>query len=236
MLENLLNYEREAFLWLNGSHNPMADQFWWLFSGKTVWIPLALSFVYLIFSNHRPWKEALAIVVAIAITITLCDQFASSFCKPVFERFRPTHHPDFMNDVQIVFGYRGGRYGFISSHAANAFGFVMFTALLLQKRLYTIIMFAWATLTAYSRIYLGVHFISDIVPGILVGLFLGWFVYKLFIYTTSHFINKDSDPKISEGAPSAFRILYTIMGATIFFMLTVSYLYACNYITALSIK
>jgi len=168
MLETILDYERALFLKLNGAHSMFGDQFMWLFTGFIAWIPAAVGFfVILFYANSKRWKETLLIVLSIAVVIALCDQFSSGFCKPYFARFRPTHHPDFMNDICTVFDYRGGMYGFISSHAANGLGFVTLTSLIFRNRFYTVVSFLWATVSVYSRIYLGVHFISDIVPGIL---------------------------------------------------------------------
>ncbi|MDR1090256.1 MAG: phosphatase PAP2 family protein [Prevotella sp.] len=187
MLEQILEYERSMFFMLNGSDSPFLDRFMWLYTGKVVWLPLAI-FIFVILICKKNWRESLFILLAIALVITLCDQFASHLIKPYFERFRPTHHPGFMEDVKIVFGYRGGRYGFISSHAANAFGFAMFMSLLFRYRIFTIVVFLWAFFTAYTRVYLGVHFISDVVPGALVGLLFGWLVYILYIYVRKKFV------------------------------------------------
>ncbi|MCI7007809.1 MAG: phosphatase PAP2 family protein [Parabacteroides sp.] len=179
MLEQWLVWEREAFFWLNGSDYPFLDHFMWLYSGKVVWLPLALFILYVL-CYKRDWRQSLLLLLMIALTITLCDQFASHVCKPLCMRYRPTHHPDFMAQVKVVFGYRGGLYGFISSHAANAFGFAMLLTLILKNKALGFSLFFWATLTAYSRIYLGVHFITDIIPGALSGLCLGTSVYVLY--------------------------------------------------------
>lgn len=181
MIEKILVYERSAFFALNGSDSVFLDHFMWLYSGKAVWLPLAI-FLLLVLLYKKNWRESLLIILAIVLVVTLCDQFASHLCKPLFTRFRPTHHPDFMEDVKTVFGYRGGRYGFISSHAANAFGFATLLSLIIRDKFLSWTLFLWAVLTAYTRIYLGVHFISDIVPGILVGLCFGYFVYRLYRY------------------------------------------------------
>ena len=180
MLEEILTYERDAFLWLNGSHTPYWDHFMWLFSSKVVWVPLACLILFTLLYK-KPWRETLLILLAIVLVVTLCDQFASHLCKPLFTRFRPTHHPDFVQQVITVYNYRGGLYGFMSSHASNAFGFSLFLSLLMRQRILTLTLFFWACMTAYSRIYLGVHFISDIVPGALVGLFWGWVIYQLYV-------------------------------------------------------
>lgn len=180
MLEQILSFERDAFLLLNGNHTPYLDRFMWLYSGKAVWLPLAF-FILWVLIYKKNWREWLLILLSITLVITLCDQFASHLCKPLFTRFRPTHHPDFMNQVQTVFGYRGGLYGFMSSHAANAFGFATFMSLLFRDRLFTGTIFLWAALTSYSRIYLGVHFLSDIIPGASAGLLFGYWVYWLYV-------------------------------------------------------
>jgi undecaprenyl-diphosphatase len=98
----------------------------------------------------------------------------------LFHRFRPTHHPDFQDWVNTVFDQRGGKYGFISSHAANTFGLATWTALLFRNRWLTATMLLFALLTGYSRIYLGLHFVSDVVVGALVGIGVGYAVYRLY--------------------------------------------------------
>ncbi len=180
MVEKILVYERDLFFMLNGSDSPFLDRFMWLYSGKAVWLPLAF-FILVVLLYKKKWRESILILLAIVLVITLCDQFSSHLCNQLFTRFRPTHHPDFVDQVQTVFGYRGGKYGFISSHAANAFGFATYMSLLFRYRLFTWTIFIWAVLTAYSRVYLGVHFISDIVPGAISGVFFGWLVYWLYV-------------------------------------------------------
>ena len=190
MVEQLLTYEREAFFALNGSDYAFLDRFMWVFTGKVVWLPLAAFLIFMLV-RRKNWREWLLVFLAIALTITLCDQFASHICKPYFLRFRPTHHPDFMDQVKVVFDYRGGKYGFISSHAANAFGFAMLISLILKNRLATWTFFIWAAMTAYTRIYLGVHFITDIIPGALSGLFFGALVYVLYRKVRTRWILAD---------------------------------------------
>ena len=184
MVEKILIYERDAFFALNGSDSAFLDRFMWIFTGKAVWLPLAF-LILLVLIYKKNWRESLLILLAIVLVVTLCAQFASHVCKPVFTRFRPTHHPDFMDQVKTVFGYRGGLYGFISSHAANAFGFATLMALIMRDKLFGWTIFFWAALTAYTRVYLGVHFISDIVPGAISGVFFGYLVYRLYSFSRS---------------------------------------------------
>jgi len=242
MLEKILEYERELFLQLNGIHSLFGDQFMWLYSGFYVWVPLVISFIFILFySNRTRWKEILLIIATLVLAVTLCDQFASHVCKPYFARFRPTYHPDFMNDVMTVFDYRGGKYGFISSHAANGFGFAMLTSLIFRNKLYSILIMLWATVSAYSRIYLGVHFISDIVPGILTGLFVGWIVYRLFIY--SHyklFTNRQMTHELkipaSLEAIKGIKLIASLLVVTVVLIVIISLLCAAELIPAIKLK
>lgn len=188
MLERILDYERDLFLWLNGSDSVLLDHFMWLVSDKLVWIPWILCLLW-VFFYKKNWKEALLIVISIALVITVCDQVASGLFKPLFQRFRPTHHPDFMEDVKILFNYRGGRFGFASSHAANAFGVAAFTALLFKNKVFTFTICVFAFLNAYSRIYLGVHFISDIIAGAMIGVVSGVLVYMLYRWARKRILN-----------------------------------------------
>lgn len=243
MLEKVLDYEENAFLLLNGYHAPFGDQFMWLFSGKVFWMPLAVFFVIMLFyKNKKHWKETLIVLAAIALVITLCDQFASGICKPVFARLRPTHHPEFMDKVQVVFNYRGGRFGFISSHAANAFGFATLTSLIFKYHFYSVMLYLWAIVNSYSRIYLGVHFISDIVAGTIAGLLFGWIVYKLFAFTRKKMlVDKIADGDDPENIPRSYTnerlntILYMLI-ATIIVMLFISLLYVLKFIPPVTIK
>ena len=221
MLEQILEYERETFLWLNGNHNAFWDCFMWLYTGKIVWIPMILFFAFLLFYK-KDWKEALLVVLSIVLVFALCDQFSSHICKPYFARFRPTHHPDFMDYVNIVNGYRGGEYGFISGHAANSFGFATFLLLLFHSRLFTISILTWSTVMVYSRIYLGVHFISDIIAGILVGILLGFGVYRLYILLRHKFLKKnDNSREIYPNSRKKLIILALLV--TIILMLVYSF-------------
>lgn len=190
MVEKILEYERDVFFFLNGSNSPFLDRFMWLYSGKVVWLPLAF-FILCVLIYKKNWRESVLILLAIVLVVTLCDQFASHVCKPIFTRFRPTHHPDFMDQVKVVLGYRGGLYGFISSHAANAFGFATLMALIFRDKVFSWTIFIWAIITAYTRIYLGVHFISDIVPGAISGLIFGYLVYKAYCIARSYVINRE---------------------------------------------
>ena len=98
--------------------------------------------LYIIFKNTK-FTQGLLILVMLVLTVTLADQFSSGLCKPLFMRFRPAQDPEIMYMVNVVNGYRGGAYGFISSHAANTFAVATFVALLIRNCWMTVIMYIW---------------------------------------------------------------------------------------------
>ncbi len=192
MLEKELHLERDLFLLLNGNHSPFWDNVMYIYSYMFSWVPFYLCFIF-IFAYKKNWKEFLLACAAVGLIVLFCDQLSSGIAKPFFQRFRPTHHPDFENIVNIVFNYRGGNYGFFSGHAANSFGFATLITLMFRNKVLTITMFVFAIITAYSRIYLGVHFISDIVVGTIVGIFCGILVYELYILGRKYWLKIPSE-------------------------------------------
>jgi undecaprenyl-diphosphatase len=133
-----------------------------------------------VFIHKKNWKEIVCVVVAVIFLICFTDLISSGIFKPLFHRPRPTHHPDFMYQVKTVYDYRGGLYGFISGHAANSFGFATFCALIFRKKFFTFTIFLFAILNAYSRIYIGVHFISDVIAGALTGVLTAGIIYLIY--------------------------------------------------------
>lgn len=179
-VERMLSYERNLFFLLNGSDSVFWDNIMWVLSRTNVWILFYL-FVALFLFYNTVKKEAALILLFFILTIVVCDQFSSGLIKPFFERLRPTHHPDFKSLVDIVHGHRGGGFSFISGHATNSFGFSVFLSLLFRNRWVTGVALIWATLISYSRIYLGMHFISDVVGGMLAGTFIAMVLYVVFV-------------------------------------------------------
>src|SRR6478736_4351745 len=137
------------------------------------WIPLYLFLIYLIFKNFstRGWL----ILAGATLSILLADQITSTLMKPFFARLRPSQEPSLQGIVHLVNDYKGGLYGFASSHAANTFATALFVWLLFRKKYkWIVFVFAWAILMTYTRIYLGVHYPGDILVGGIVGLLSGW--------------------------------------------------------------
>ncbi|OQX82404.1 MAG: hypothetical protein B6D64_00335 [Bacteroidetes bacterium 4484_276] len=148
-------------------------------SNKFIWIPLYLWFCYEIIKKYK--MQTILLLVMVAVMITLSDQI-TVFFKNYFERPRPCHDEHISHLVHVVKDACGGPYGFISGHASSSFSLAIFLIPVFRGRFryFTPLIIMWASLVAYSRVYLGVHYPADIVCGALLGILLGYLFAKLF--------------------------------------------------------
>jgi undecaprenyl-diphosphatase len=177
MLERL---DQQLFLFLNSFNSPFWDQVMSIISGVVTWIPLYLAI--LIAMGYKFKRKFFVLILMIIIAVTLSDQ-VSVLIKNSFQRLRPCHEPSLEGLVHLVKGYCGGKYGFVSSHATNSFMVATFSLLLIRRKWFTYSMIIWALIVGYSRIYLGVHYPGDVFCGSLLGILIGWAVYKLYELT-----------------------------------------------------
>lgn len=214
IINKLLPFEHDLFLALNGSDSLFWDNAMWTFTGLITWLPMALFVLYIVFRNQQ-FKEGMLVLCSILLVILLASFASSVFLKPLFKRYRPTHHPDYKHLVTIVNGFRGGDYGFISGHATNSFALASILSLVFRNHLVTTSLILWAGLNSYSRIYLGVHFISDILAGFIVGILIGFFVYAIYVKMRKKYFHKPLYNNI--------KSIYTINQGNILGVLIISY-------------
>ncbi|MDR3309035.1 MAG: phosphatase PAP2 family protein [Tannerella sp.] len=180
MIEELLDFERDWFLAINGTHTAWLDALMLSFASPYAWCPLILVPIYFFLKKR---SDSLIMSACTALTVVCNGLITSLITKPLLSRLRPTNHPDFAAHVRILHDYvADGLFGFFSGHATNAFAFAVLSALVLRNRYYTAGVFVWALVMVYSRVYLGAHFISDVVPGMIVGALIGWALYILYGY------------------------------------------------------
>ncbi len=190
MIEYLNQLDIQLFLFLNGLHNSFFDPIMYWLSDKDIWIPFYFFIAFLIIRHYK--KDSILILLFAIVALALCDQAASHLIKVIVERLRPSHEPMLEGLVHMSSAGPGGMYGFVSSHTANAIGMAVFFGLALDKsfKIMKYIIFIWAILVSYSRIYNGVHYPGDVICGALLGTAISFGMYKLYLFTNKKLLLK----------------------------------------------
>lgn len=187
------NFFKEFILWLsdidarlllivNGAHSPFFDFVMWCISGRWIWVPFYAVLAYLLF-RRMSWKRASICLITIGLIILAADQTCATLIRPEIGRLRPANLNNPLSSfVHVVNGYRGGRYGFPSCHAANTFALAVFMSLVIRYKWFTVMMFSWAFVVSYSRMYLGVHYFGDLFCGATIGSLFAVLFYYLQNY------------------------------------------------------
>ena len=210
MLDYLNDIDTDALLAVNGLHDAFQDVMWWMVSAKWSSLLLVLALIWVLLHQNR--RHAVLVLIMLVLAVTLADLLSSGLIKHLVERLRPTHDPSLGNAVHVVNGYRGGMYGFVSSHAANFFAVATFLSLLVRHRLVTCSLFAWAVLQCYSRVYLGVHYPGDILGGIVVGVLVGFVVSCLMRWIQRRWRFPDGHYTGTDATVMASSLAVTVVG------------------------
>ncbi len=179
MLDFLKNTDQNLFLYLNGMHNGFCDIVMPYLTSFWFWVPL---FIWWLYEIYKRYKKKILIIVIFTVALIFASDQGSGLIKKSVKRYRPTYNTEITEKIHTVDNYRGGRYGFVSSHAANAFAIAVFVFLLMRptKKYFAISLFLYAFITCYTRIYLGVHYPLDIIGGALVGTVLAFIFSKIY--------------------------------------------------------
>lgn len=177
-MEWLEEIDRNLFLWFNSFHSDFFDQVFWIISEKLFGVPFYLVGAVLLIKKYN-WKKGLILITGAILAVVIADQASRHLFKEVFERWRPSHNLEIKDAVHLVNNYKGGVNSFVSSHAANMFAVATFIGLAYNRKVLWIGLFI-AAIIAYSRIYLGVHYPGDILCGALLGMLLGWLVFRVY--------------------------------------------------------
>jgi len=196
LMEILKQLDTSLFLMINGLHSAFFDLFMFTVSGTLTWVPLYAAVLYVIIKHWK--REAIWLVLALVLCVVISDQVASGFLKHTVKRLRPSHVESLKELIHLVKDYSGGMYGFASSHAANTFGFALLSSLFFRQKLYSYCIFAWAFITAYSRIYLGVHYPLDILGGAFVGFTAALICYWLISRFRPSLIQHEAENTIEQ--------------------------------------
>ena len=182
MIDQLLELNDRVLLAINGAHTGFLDSFMMIATNRWTWVPLYVAaFIYLIY--RFGWLRAVSVLAVAGLTIAVVDQLCGSLIRDSLQILRPSNPDNPLSaQIQIVDGYRGGRYGFPSCHAANCTALMMVLGTVMRRRWAWLVLAAYVLLNCYSRLYLGVHYPSDILAGAALGALIGYAMGRFALY------------------------------------------------------
>lgn len=185
MIDRLLELNDRILLVINGAHTGFLDSFMMIATNRWTWVPLYVAaFIYLVY--RFGWLRAVSVLAVAGLAIAAVDQLCDSLIRDSLQILRPSNPDNPLSaQIQIVDGYRGGRYGFPSCHAANCTALMMVLGAVMRRRWAWLTLAAYVLLNCYSRLYLGVHYPSDILAGAAIGTLIGYSMGLLALYIMS---------------------------------------------------
>lgn len=189
-IEFLRHLDNNLVIALHGGNNLFLDKFAIIFTTSYIWIPLYLSLLLLIIKNNESWRKISLILGIFAVTIILSNIINNVIVKPSFERLRPFNDPHLHSLLPLINGYTAKGFSFYSSHTSNSFFIFTFLTLLIRNKTLSFSLLLWAITIAWTRLYLGVYYPTDIIMGVFLGIslaILGYFsFYKIYKITNEH--------------------------------------------------
>ena len=186
-------YELDLALlhFFNGSQSAIYDQFILTLTNGLTWIPLYIALFIMVLKNNESMSQIFIIVGCCALGVIFSAGLDDLLIKPLVARPRPTQDLVVKYTIDTALGYRESNFSFFSAHAANTFTMAIYMIFLVRNRAFTIAMALWSLFNCYTRLYLGVHYPSDILCGLLFGAIVGsvayWLHLRLYYKVTPHF-------------------------------------------------
>ena len=172
--------DKTLLMVFNGSHCPFVDRLAVTLTCGYMWIPLYIALLLLVINNHKTVVQISLVISMALLAIVLSEGMADLIVKPLVARLRPIHDTLMQDCVQVVNNYRAEGYSFFSAHASNTMAVAVFFSLLVKDRLFACTLITWALVNCWTRLYLGVHYPSDIIVGVVWGSVSGLFAYTMY--------------------------------------------------------
>ena len=172
--------DKTLLMVFNGSHCPFVDRLAVTLTCGYMWIPLYIALLLLVINNHKTVVQISLVIGMALLAIVLSEGMADLIVKPLVARLRPIHDTLMQDSVQVVNNYRAEGYSFFSAHASNTMAVAVFFSLLVKDRLFACTLITWALVNCWTRLYLGVHYPSDIIVGVVWGSVSGLFAYTMY--------------------------------------------------------
>lgn len=176
----LIELDTQLLSIFNGSNSLFFDGLMVTLTSGLTWIPLYLSLLYLVIKNNETTAQIMLVIGICILCLMLSAGVSELVVKPLVGRLRPCNNPWISQTIQVVNQMRSRDFSFFSSHASNTFAIALFFSLLVRSKALTISLILWSLLNCYTRLYLGLHYPSDIFVGLIWGATVGTTVY--FIY------------------------------------------------------
>lgn len=147
----LIHIDKSMLLALNGSNSLFFDGLATVLTAPSTWIPLYLALLYVVINNNDNVRQIVQ-VVACALLCVVFANIDDTIVKPLVARWRPTHDPEIGLLVDVVNGYRGGKYGFFSAHAANTFSLAVFFSIVMRSGRLAVLLLSWSLVNCWTRL------------------------------------------------------------------------------------
>jgi undecaprenyl-diphosphatase len=187
---DLLAIDRDVFLFLNGKHNDFWDIVMYWASRLELWVPLAFLFSYVLIKNFNVENKTGLILNVFLISVlaifhfVICVKIMPAFFENFVQRERPCYDVDLSTLVHLVGGDCSEHFGFFAPRSCLAFSIVTFLFFSIhdKHKWFKGLLFLWALFVSYSRIYVGAHYPGNILVSALIGVFIGFLLYRIFFY------------------------------------------------------
>lgn len=193
----LLELDRQILLFFNGSDSLFLDGLIVTLTSGYAWIPLYVVLFYVIMRDNETVPQIMLVAVCAIVGVALTAGITNFIVKPLFERPRPCNDPAIKYLVDTVITASNKDFSFFSAHAANTSVIAAYLSLMVRNRMFTVAMSLWVLLSCYTRLYLGMHYLSDILVGLCFGILMGMATYRVYQKLQARLCNMAGQPAAS---------------------------------------